>query len=250
MNRYLRSHIANALDKYTPILQGGNLHSQPLDRHMKDYLLANKSINAGDRRAIQSSAYDLVRHKTLLDEISVKPLSWITRLESLQNKELFSKQQENPEIPAHIRASLPADIFQILSTSYGPDKAIEYGKVMNERAPVTLRVNPHKINREDLFKRMKGKYKMMVRKCEDSPLGIVMMSMADVNLQSMQEYKTGCFEIQDEGSQLAGLRVTPQKHQSVLDYCSGAGGKTLVFGPTLLGTGQLYLHDPRKSALS
>ncbi len=89
MNRYIRSHIANALDKFSPVLLGGNLLSQPLDKHMKDYLLEHRSINAGDRRAIQNAAYDLVRHKTLLDEISAKPLSWGTRLETLQNKELF-----------------------------------------------------------------------------------------------------------------------------------------------------------------
>lgn len=35
----------------------------------------------------------------------------------------------------------------------------------------------------------------------------------------------------------------------VLDYCAGAGGKSLAFGPFLKGKGQLILHDARETAL-
>jgi 16S rRNA C967 or C1407 C5-methylase (RsmB/RsmF family) len=46
-----------------------------------------------------------------------------------------------------------------------------------------------------------------------------------------------------------GLRVEARPGDRVLDYCAGAGGKTLTFAPLMKGAGQIYLHDTRKSIL-
>jgi 16S rRNA C967 or C1407 C5-methylase (RsmB/RsmF family) len=43
--------------------------------------------------------------------------------------------------------------------------------------------------------------------------------------------------------------VEVEVNQSVLDYCAGSGGKTLGFIHKLKGTGQIYLHDIRNTAL-
>jgi 16S rRNA C967 or C1407 C5-methylase (RsmB/RsmF family) len=64
------------------------------------------------------------------------------------------------------------------------------------------------------------------------------------------EFQRGLFEIQDEGSQLAGLQVKCQPGEKVLDFCAGSGGKTLTFGPFLQGKGQIYLYDHREKALA
>lgn len=66
---------------------------------------------------------------------------------------------------------------------------------------------------------------------------------------NMEAYSRGLFEVQDEGSQLAAMRVDCKPGQTVLDYCGGSGGKALAFGPFMHATGQLYIHDIRKSVL-
>lgn len=63
------------------------------------------------------------------------------------------------------------------------------------------------------------------------------------------EFQRGLFEIQDEGSQLAGLQVKCQPGEKVLDFCAGSGGKTLTFGPFMKQKGQIYLYDQREKAL-
>lgn len=65
----------------------------------------------------------------------------------------------------------------------------------------------------------------------------------------MKEFENGIFEIQDEASQLAAFQVDCIPGQQVLDYCAGAGGKTLAFGSMMQNTGQIYLHDIRAKAL-
>ena len=63
------------------------------------------------------------------------------------------------------------------------------------------------------------------------------------------EFRKGYFEVQDEASQLVGLRVLAQPGEKVLDYCAGSAGKTLTFAHQLRGTGKIYLHDVRASVL-
>ena len=43
---------------------------------------------------------------------------------------------------------------------------------MNYKAPLTVRVNPLKVDREELFRKWKNKEKFQVEKTIDSPYGI------------------------------------------------------------------------------
>ena len=65
----------------------------------------------------------------------------------------------------------------------------------------------------------------------------------------MAEFKKGHFEVQDEASQLLAMRVDCKPKQTVLDYCGGSAGKTLGFAPFMQNSGQIYVHDIRKSVI-
>ena len=43
------------------------------------------------------------------------------------------------------------------------------------------------------------------------------------------------------------MRVDCKPKETVLDYCGGSAGKTLAFAPYMQNTGQIYVHDIRKS---
>lgn len=62
-------------------------------------------------------------------------------------------------------------------------------------------------------------------------------------MKKLEPYLQGDFEIQDEGSQLLALLVDPHRGEMVVDFCAGAGGKTLALGACMRSTGRLYAFD-------
>ena len=53
----------------------------------------------------------------------------------------------------------------------------------------------------------------------------------------------GAFEVQDEGSQLLCHLVAPRRHDLVVDFCAGAGGKSLMLGALMHSQGRIYAFD-------
>ena len=80
-----------------------------------------------------------------------------------------------------------------------------------------------------------------------APNGIRFSKPPEGNLFKLVEFKKGHFEVQDEASQLLAMRVDAKPKQTILDYCAGSGGKSLAFAPFMHNSGQIYLHDIRKS---
>ena len=56
-------------------------------------------------------------------------------------------------------------------------------------------------------------------------------------------FKRGAVEVQNEGSQLLALLVEARRGESIVDFCAGAGGKTLALGAQMRSTGRLYAID-------
>ncbi|CDI80318.1 NOL1/NOP2/sun family domain-containing protein, putative [Eimeria acervulina] len=86
-----------------------------------------------------------------------------------------------------------------------------------------------------------------VEKSPNSPLALVLPHRQ--RLGDLPEFLRGYFEIQDEASQLAALKVQVKPGDKVFDYCAGSGGKTLAFGPQMQNKGKIYLHDVRERML-
>ena len=59
----------------------------------------------------------------------------------------------------------------------------------------------------------------------------------------LPEYKNGQIEVQDEGSQLATLATNIPSNATVLDYCAGAGGKSLCLAQIMNNKGKIVAHD-------
>jgi 16S rRNA (cytosine967-C5)-methyltransferase len=60
----------------------------------------------------------------------------------------------------------------------------------------------------------------------------------------------GAVEVQDEGSQLVGYLVAPRRSDMVVDFCAGAGGKTLLLGALMRSQGRLYAFDTHDKRLA
>ena len=69
-------------------------------------------------------------------------------------------------------------------------------------------------------------------------------------MQAEASFQKGWFEVQDEGSQIAAELAGAQAGMQVLDYCAGAGGKTLALSAAMENRGQIFAHDSEKQRLA
>ncbi|MCH9629268.1 MAG: Ribosomal RNA small subunit methyltransferase B [Chlamydiia bacterium] len=232
MKAFRKHHLLQILAKYDET-------ALPADLLLRNYFKINKAIGANDRRVISEKIYHLIRNRAILDYHLKKPLTWEKRLDL--NLDL-SQVVKDKAIPPHIRANLPKALFEALTKSYGEDKALHIAQILNEQAPTTGRINPAKTTRDKVLKRIEGS-----TPCPQSPYGFYLPGR--VNLFALPEFKEGLFEIQDEASQLIADLVDAKPGDHVLDYCAGAGGKSLAFAHKLEGKGQIYIHDIRERVL-
>lgn len=205
-------------------------NSTPLDVLLRHYFRSHKALGSKDRAWISETLYHYVRWKNVYDMLSLEPDASLPNLDSLS-------------LPFQLGTS--ELLLKKLQHSYGEEKAIEICQINQTRAPVTIRANLLKISRDGLLKRFSNAYP--VTPTPISKQGIQFASK--INFALLPEFKEGLFEVQDEASQLGAALVKPSLKAHILDYCAGAGGKSLAFAPALQQSGQLYLHDIRPHAL-
>ena len=213
--------------------------SKPLDQALGDYLRNHKSIGANDRRTISETLFGMIRWKSLIDHFCPSPLP-IDRLAAYRQLPL-DQCIKDTSIPEAARYGVTDYLLGRFSKAYGALKAAEICLILNEAAPITVRANEAKISRDALRLRLQEKFS--VSDCRFAKAGIQFEKRTP--LFSLPEFKEGLFEMQDEGSQLVAALVEAKPGDHVLDYCSGSGGKTLAFAPSMKGKGQIYLHDIR-----
>lgn len=217
----------------------------PLDLFLSQYFRAHKALGANDRRLIAHAAFGMIRWKALIDYVLDQHPSWEKRYQLFKSFKPTSFI-DVPTIPLHIRVSFPEPLFKLLEQNCGTERATELALFSNQEAPVSIRVNPEKTSKEELISKWSKEWD--VRAGRYAPQAIVFPKRAP--LVSFPEFKEGAFEIQDEGSQLIAEEMAFKPGDHVLDYCAGAGGKTLAYAYKSKGKGQLYLHDIRLAALS
>ncbi|HEX4840480.1 MAG TPA: RsmB/NOP family class I SAM-dependent RNA methyltransferase [Rhabdochlamydiaceae bacterium] len=213
-----------------------SLESQkiPLDALLSRYFRLHKALGSKDRLFISDTLYHYIRWKNLYQHLKIDP-SPLDPLAYVQDE----------SIPLHVRYGMPQDLYDLLVAAYGKEKTHEVSLISNVRAPLTTRVNPLKTSRDALLAKWAGTFK--VAPCPQSSHGIHFLEK--INFFTQPEYLEGLFEIQDEASQMAAELVKAKPKQHVLDFCAGAGGKTLAFAHRLENTGQIYLHDIRPRPL-
>lgn len=137
-----------------------------------------------------------------------------------------------------VSASLPRFLAEKLQQELG-DQAFAAAEALNQRAPLTARVNTLKLDREALLQKLKQEG-VECRPTPLSPLGLFLETR--VNAFSLKAFRAGEFELQDEGSQLLGMLVDPPPTK-VVDACAGAGGKTLQLSAAMKNRGELFALD-------
>lgn len=226
------------------IFNAYGMGSGPLDLFLRQYFRTHKAVGAKDRKAIAEAVYGIIRWQGLLDHLIGSEARWDKRLEYYLD---FSPEKYliDARIPLHARVSFPKDFFNLLVSRLGEEKAVEFCLTSNEPAPTTIRANTLKTTRKALLELWNPLYE--VSACQHASTGITFHKK--INFFGLDAFKDGLFEVQDEASQLVSELVAATPGDHVLDFCAGAGGKSLAIAPKMGHRGQLFVHDVRASIL-
>jgi 16S rRNA (cytosine967-C5)-methyltransferase len=144
--------------------------------------------------------------------------------------------------PADVAGDFPDWLAPHFEASFGAAAADE-GRALAERAPVDLRANLLKTNRERALAALAH---LSPELTPLSPVGLRVAVRPDGRgpaLAAEPAYVKGLVEVQDEGSQLAALLAEAKPGMQVLDLCAGAGGKALALAASMDNHGQIYATD-------
>jgi 16S rRNA (cytosine967-C5)-methyltransferase len=150
------------------------------------------------------------------------------------------------DLPFSARINMPDWLAEKLVSQYGETEAVQLSEALNRPAQVGIRVNTLRTDRDTLAARLAESG----NPCEPmkySPIGLQRDRRGP--LFNTEEFKEGLFELQDEGSQLLGLMTEAAPKEKVVDFCAGAGGKTLELAAMMQNTGAVHAYDVSTSRL-
>jgi len=249
---------------------------RPAADGLKDWGLSHRFAGAGDRAAIGNIVYDALRRKRsagwlLGDETSralgfgALLLEWnqsATALNQALDGDKFAPEplsaaelkaiaeRKLTDAPDVVRADSPDWCAPLLERAFGADW-VEEGAALAARPPLDIRVNTLKADRDRVIAELEGTRAVPTAL---APHGVrippIDGSGRHPNVQAEPAFQKGWFEVQDEGSQLAAELAGAVPGMQVLDYCAGAGGKTLALSAAMENRGQIFAHDSEKARLA
>jgi len=246
----------------------------PADRLKSAYYRQRRYIGSKDKAAISELFYTVLRQKASLDyALSSQKLACSSSLraallsfnqghdiKALFSGEKFAPRRIDPKTieslelaskidlslaPLHIQCNFPEWLESKLMESLGEQLEAEM-RAMNERASTDVRVNTLKATRESAMQNIvDAGYQLEA--CQLSPWGIRFKSK--VALFNLPIFKQGWLEVQDEGSQLLALLSAAKAGDRIVDFCAGAGGKTLAMAAMMENKGSVWATDVHSKRL-
>jgi 16S rRNA (cytosine967-C5)-methyltransferase len=206
-----------------------------------------RELHSSERRFMGDVVYELIRFRARLAFVakSEAPAALLDAfLDGAAEGKIISVVE--PVGAISIETSAPAWLVTRLASSFGISEARELLNAMNHRAPLSVRANRIKCDREKLAARLKedgieSEFSSLARD------GLRLLTRR--NVYEMAAFRDGWMELQDQASQLCAELVAPPPRGTVVDACAGAGGKTLALGALLQNRGRITAFDVRGHAL-
>jgi 16S rRNA (cytosine967-C5)-methyltransferase len=248
---------------------------RPAGGALKDWGLHHRFAGSGDRAAIAGLVYDALRRRASsaflmgrespravllgmlklergLDVAAISALCDGSRhapppLDEAERARLA--QASLDAAPAAVAGDYPEWLDPYFARTFGEERAEELAALAS-RAPLDLRVNALKANRDEVAASLAALHPVPTRW---SPFGLRIALAAGAKspaIHAEPAFLKGQIELQDEGSQLAALLSAAKPGEQAIDLCAGAGGKTLALSAMMENRGQIFATDPDKRRLA
>lgn len=265
------ARIQAAIEMLTEIAATG----RPADRTIGQYLKTRRFIGGSDRRAITARVYEVLRRRGSLawrlGEVGASDAPVLLVAAALKDdlggadaaaalfdgsrygpaplsaeeaRAIADLPAEDAAMPAWARLNYPEWLEPAIDARFGGDREAEMA-ALNGPATLDLRVNVLKGDRDGV-RAMLAEEGYESTETPFSPWGLRIAGRPPV--ASHKAYREGLVEVQDEGAQLVALLTEPEG--VVVDYCAGAGGKTLALVAAMAGPGRLIACDTEAARLA
>jgi 16S rRNA (cytosine967-C5)-methyltransferase len=266
------ARVEAAIGLLAEIDRGGG----PADDTVANYFRRHRFAGVKDRQAISGHIYAVLRHRAQLDwwiartgkdlpiDARKRVLIALKLVEqwpddemkrafdgdrfrpmTISNEEqamlagLPPSEMRHKEMPPEVAGNYPAWLGPHLEAALGKDLPREM-RALNEPAALDLRANLLKADRDTAWMALKQE-NIEAAQTPLSPLGLRVFER--IPLGTLETFKSGLIEVQDEGSQLAALLADARPGMRVVDFCAGAGGKTLTLVAAMNNRGHLVACD-------
>jgi len=246
----------------------------PADLALRAFFKRNDKLGRRDRGLVAETAFDVLRHQRRYLHMAqslkgpmARRLMWLS-LVSRHGEAMLPGLKQNGEVteairraaaidpgglPQPIRLSLPDWLHAELlaqaeaAGASAPHADVErLGRALLEPAPLDLRVNLLKTDRDAL------RAALAAEGVASDPLEVPSTALrvhGKPAIERLAVFEQGWFEVQDAGSQRLVEFAAPRRGQTVVDFCAGAGGKTLALAAAMRSTGQIFACDVSTSRL-
>jgi len=243
---------------------------QPADAVLRHFFQQER-LGSRERALVSETAFGILRHRLFLEH-ACQPtpsahatprrmaLAYWVRFGGYNLRELEPVLKKDEAgwlgavkgivldtLPLHIQAELPEWVIEKLRASMADADILALGRSMQQPAPLDLRVNTFLSSRNEVLAQFTAEG-MEASATPFSPIGIRLRGKPALNKHQL--FLSGKVEVQDEGSQLLGFLLAPKRNDMVVDFCAGAGGKTLLLGAMMNSQGRLYAFDISEKRLA
>ena len=229
----------------------------PADQVVSRFFRDHREFGPRERATLAETVYTVLRKKLLFDHLSPSGSGskerrmailgfhgprdflksalndsekrWLDNCDAVKQDDLLERHRHNlPEwLVAPLKAQLGDGFWSLVESLQQP-------------APLDLRVNALNDKRPEVKAEL-AKAGVPSTLTPFSPWGLRIDGKPALN--KLEVFARGAVEVQDEGSQLLALLLDAKRGEMVVDFCAGAGGKTLAIGASMRNTGRLYAFD-------
>lgn len=233
--------------------------ARPADKQIEQYFRARRELGLRDRGWIAETVYGVLRRRRFLEHLStcveqqdasVLVAGFLASARGYASRALSEagytgdaialttalRTLDRGALPLGVQFNLPDELLSHLMAQYGASETAALAQALNEPAPLDLRVNTLKADREAVAAQLREEG-VATDPTPYAPTGLRVR--AKTALFGHASFQAGLYEIQDEGSQLVTQLLEVKRREHVADYCAGGGGKTLHLAALMGNTGSI-----------